>query len=70
MCLAIPGKILEFQDSNGIKMAKVDFGGVSREYRRKQAWATSSWSTQALRSAKWTKRKPHGLPQEPIEPGV
>ena len=31
MCLAIPGKILEFHDSNGIKMAKVDFGGVSRE---------------------------------------
>ena len=31
MCLAIPGKILEFHDSNGIRMGKVDFGGVSRE---------------------------------------
>ena len=31
MCLAIPGKILEFHDSNGIRMGKVDFGGVARE---------------------------------------
>ena len=30
MCLAIPGKILEFHDSNGIRMGKVDFGGVAR----------------------------------------
>ena len=31
MCLAIPGKILEVDDSSGIRMAKVDFGGVVRE---------------------------------------
>jgi hydrogenase expression/formation protein HypC len=31
MCLAIPGKIVELHDSLGVKMAKVDFGGVFRE---------------------------------------
>lgn len=31
MCLGIPGKILEIYDDHGTKMAKVDFGGVSRE---------------------------------------
>jgi hydrogenase expression/formation protein HypC len=31
MCLAIPGKILETYDRKGIKMAKVEFGGISRE---------------------------------------
>lgn len=31
MCLAIPGKIMEFHQSHGVKMAKVDFGGVTRE---------------------------------------
>lgn len=31
MCLAIPGKIVEVHDSQGIRMAKVDFGGVLRE---------------------------------------
>jgi len=31
MCLAIPGKIVEVLDSSGVKMAKVDFGGVARE---------------------------------------
>lgn len=31
MCLAIPGKILETYDRRGIRMAKVQFGGVSRE---------------------------------------
>ena len=31
MCLAIPGKIMEFHQSHGVKMAKVDFGGVTLE---------------------------------------
>jgi hydrogenase expression/formation protein HypC len=31
MCLAIPGKITEIYISNNMRMAKVDFGGVSRE---------------------------------------
>jgi hydrogenase expression/formation protein HypC len=31
MCLGIPGKIEEIYDDHGTKMAKVDFGGVSRE---------------------------------------
>ena len=29
MCLGIPGKVLELYESNGMKMGKVDFGGVS-----------------------------------------
>jgi hydrogenase expression/formation protein HypC len=31
MCLAIPGKVVEFHDNDGIRMSKVDFGGVTRE---------------------------------------
>jgi hydrogenase expression/formation protein HypC len=31
MCLAIPGKILETYDRGGVRMAKVQFGGISRE---------------------------------------
>src|ERR1017187_9408707 len=31
MCLAIPGKIVSLHDAQGVKMAKVDFGGVFRE---------------------------------------
>lgn len=31
MCLAVPGKITEVYVSNGLRMAKVDFGGVVRE---------------------------------------
>ncbi len=31
MCLAIPGKIIEIYSYNGMRMAKVDFGGVTRE---------------------------------------
>ena len=31
MCLAIPGKIVALQQNQGVKMAKVDFGGVCRE---------------------------------------
>jgi hydrogenase expression/formation protein HypC len=31
MCLAIPGKVLEIHDRQGVRMAKVQFGGVTRE---------------------------------------
>ena len=31
MCLGVPGKITEIYESNGMKMGKIDFGGVSRE---------------------------------------
>jgi hydrogenase expression/formation protein HypC len=31
MCLGIPAKIIELYETNGMKMAKVDFGGVVKE---------------------------------------
>ena len=31
MCLAIPGKVIEAFDQNGMRMAKVRFGGITRE---------------------------------------
>lgn len=31
MCLGIPGKIQEFIPGKGLRMCKVDFGGVVRE---------------------------------------
>ncbi len=31
MCLAVPGKIIEVYENSGLKMAKVDFGGIFRE---------------------------------------
>ncbi len=31
MCLGVPGKIVEVYEKGGLKMAKVDFGGVFRE---------------------------------------
>ena len=31
MCLGIPGKIIEIYEAGGLKMGKVDFGGVTRE---------------------------------------
>jgi hydrogenase expression/formation protein HypC len=31
MCLGIPGKVLELYESDGMKMGKVDFGGVVKE---------------------------------------
>jgi hydrogenase expression/formation protein HypC len=31
MCLAVPGKIVEITESDGLQMAKVDFGGIFRE---------------------------------------
>ncbi len=31
MCLGVPGKITAIYDASGLKMGKVDFGGVTRE---------------------------------------
>jgi hydrogenase expression/formation protein HypC len=31
MCLAVPGKIVDIYEREGLKMAKVDFGGIFRE---------------------------------------
>ena len=31
MCLGVPGKIIEMYETGGLKMAKIDFGGVTRE---------------------------------------
>lgn len=31
MCLAIPGKIQEIYEKDGLRMARVDFGGIMRE---------------------------------------
>ena len=31
MCLAVPGKVTELYETNGMKMAKIDFGGVVKE---------------------------------------
>jgi hydrogenase expression/formation protein HypC len=31
MCLGVPGRIIETFDKSGLKMARVDFGGVKRE---------------------------------------
>ena len=31
MCLAVPGKIQDIYEANGLLMGKIDFGGVTRE---------------------------------------
>ncbi len=31
MCLGVPGKIVEIYETNGLRMGKIDFGGVTRE---------------------------------------
>lgn len=31
MCLGVPGKLVEIYEQNGLRMGKVDFGGVFRE---------------------------------------
>lgn len=31
MCLGIPGKVIELYEANGMRMGKVDFGGVVKE---------------------------------------
>lgn len=31
MCLAVPGRILEVKEHNGNRVAKIQFGGITRE---------------------------------------
>ena len=31
MCLAIPGRVAELYEASGVPMARVEFGGISRE---------------------------------------
>jgi hydrogenase expression/formation protein HypC len=31
MCLAVPGKIISRQDTNGVQMGQVQFGGIVRQ---------------------------------------
>ena len=31
MCLAVPGKVIAIEGSDELRMARVDFGGVTRE---------------------------------------
>lgn len=31
MCLAVPGKIVEIYEKDGLLMSRIDFGGVTRE---------------------------------------
>jgi len=31
MCLGIPGKLLDVYDTNGLRMGRVQFGGIVRE---------------------------------------
>ena len=31
MCLGVPGIVIELYDKNGMKMARIDFGGVIKE---------------------------------------
>jgi hydrogenase expression/formation protein HypC len=31
MCLAIPGKILEDKQQNGLRIGRVEFGGITRQ---------------------------------------
>ncbi|MFF4650577.1 HypC/HybG/HupF family hydrogenase formation chaperone [Streptomyces sp. NPDC001380] len=31
MCLAVPGRVLEIEERDGVRMASVDFGGVVKD---------------------------------------
>lgn len=31
MCLGIPGKVVEIYEIDGVRMGKVDFGGIAKE---------------------------------------
>ncbi len=33
MCLAIPGKVLQAEDQNGMRVGRVQFGGIVRSVR-------------------------------------
>ena len=62
MCLAIPGKVVETFDQRGMRMAKVQFGGIVREacleYVPETQLASMCWCTLALPSAGSMKQRP------------
>jgi hydrogenase expression/formation protein HypC len=64
VCLGIPGKILESYESQGLRMAKVQFGGIVREaclhYVPEASAGDYVSFMSGLPSAKSTKRKPRG----------
>ena len=31
MCLGVPGKVIEIYETSGVRMGKVDFGGIIKE---------------------------------------
>ncbi len=31
MCLGVPGKVIDIYEKNGLKMGRIDFGGVVKE---------------------------------------
>lgn len=31
MCLAIPGKVVSIEDSNGMRVGRIEFGGIVRQ---------------------------------------
>ena len=31
MCLAVPGRIIDIRDAGGIKMGRLDFGGIQKD---------------------------------------
>lgn len=31
MCLGIPGKVIEINEANGVRMGRVDFSGIQKE---------------------------------------
>lgn len=31
MCLAVPGRIIEIRDAGGIRMGRLDFGGIQKD---------------------------------------
>ena len=48
MCLAVPGQITEIYEANGLRMCKIDFGGVIRE-----ACIETLPEAQAVLKAQW-----------------
>ena len=67
MCLGIPGKVIEIRDEGGLRMGRVDFGGVRKEaclayqpdvelgrLRRSSTWASpSAGSTRRRPCGRW-----------------
>ncbi len=62
MCLAIPGKVAEVYELQGMRMAKVQFGGITARglpgvCSRDAGWRSTSWCMWVSPSAQWMKKK-------------